>query len=243
MSLTEQINTALLNVILFVCEHPLSFVSESDIHMLIMKELMNIPEINPDNLYPTACTIGLSQYGNPSQITYKTMRIHKEYGHAELDNARSDIVILNPEDIAKIKDPINLKTGKSKRHYVIPDYILEFGTEKAAGSKSVFETHLKNDIEKVNKSKIQGYIIHIQRNLVGAKGLENNRLKYSQYAKVVQEEYKKAESHVKMVMMLLNIGNQNRVIKREGKVKIYKNNKFQGINRKNLKEEIDKLLR
>ncbi|MCI5150936.1 MAG: hypothetical protein D3916_16395 [Candidatus Electrothrix sp. MAN1_4] len=243
MSLTEQINTALSNVILFLCEHPLSFVSESDIHMLIMKELMNIPEINPNTLYPTACTIGLNQYGKPSQKTYKTMRIHKEYGHADLDNARSDIVIFNPADIAKITDPRNLKTGKSKYDYIIPDYILEFGTEKAAGSESVFEAHLKNDIEKVNKSKIQGYIIHIQRNVVGAQGLENNRQKYRQYAKVVHEEYQNAKAHVKMVMILLNIGNPNRVIKREGKVRIYKDNKFKGINKKHLKEEIDALLR
>ncbi len=242
MTLIEEINKALINVIYYICKNPLIFVSESDIHTLIMEKLTRIAELKSSKLHPTKCTIGLNQSREPSKETYKTMRIHREYGHADLDYSRSDIVILNPVDIKEITVPTKLKTGNLKSDYVIPEYIFEFGTEKVANSEKAFRKHLKEDIKKVNKSKVRGYIIHIQRNLVGAKGLENNKLKYESYVNAIQEECKKAKPNVKILIMILNIGNENRIITKEEKTKIYKNNMFEGVNQKNIKEELYNVL-
>ncbi|HPC39217.1 MAG TPA: hypothetical protein PLF21_07890 [Exilispira sp.] len=61
MNLTNQINEKLIKVIKLVLINPLIHFSESDIQMLIARELMTIPELNPDeNLYETNCTIGIN---------------------------------------------------------------------------------------------------------------------------------------------------------------------------------------
>ena len=97
----EKIDETLSNILDYVCKNPLIFVSETDIHSLVMGELMKIPELRYTKLYSTNSTIGLNKQGKPSKIKYKTMAAHKEYGHRDLPNARSDIVILNPQEILK----------------------------------------------------------------------------------------------------------------------------------------------
>lgn len=121
---------------------------------------MRIDELNPDKyLYETGCTIGMSSKGESSE-KYKTMLLHKEYGHANHSWARSDIVILNSSDIKNIDDPINLKQGDE---WLTPEYIFEFGTEKSATSVTTFFEHLKNDFKKIVEASKQGYLIHIHR--------------------------------------------------------------------------------
>jgi len=136
----EKINEVLSDILNYICKNPLIFVSETDIHSLVMEELMKIPELKSSRLYPTNSTIGLNKQGKPSKIKYKTMAVHKEYGHHDIPNARSDIVILNPQEIVKINDPLNLKVNKK---WIVPDYIFEFGTEKAAGSEGIFKENKK----------------------------------------------------------------------------------------------------
>jgi len=145
---------------------------------------MKIPELKYTHLYQTNATIGKNRNDQVSKISYKTMAVHKEYGHPDIPNARSDIVILNPNDILEIDDPLDLKVRKK---WIVPDYIFEFGTEKAAGSETVFKEHLENDIEKACKSNKRGYIIHIQRNMCESEGelLKNNRSKYEGYSHVI----------------------------------------------------------
>ena len=241
MKLTNEIDSTLTNILEYICKNPLIFVSETDMHGLVMRELMKISELHPEKLYPTSCTIGMNKIGEPSEVTYKTMRVHKEYGHAELDRSRSDIVILNPKDIKDIVDPLNLKKGTKKTDWIIPDYIFEFGTEKAAKSKEKFSEHLKNDIKKSNKSKEKGYVIHIQRNLC-KKYKSANTDKFEGYLEVVKEERKRANPNVRILVFVVDIGNEGKRISKGGKIKLFKDGRFVGVNQKHLNEEIRKTL-
>lgn len=237
----EMIDEILANILDYICKNPLIFVSETDIHSLVMAELMKVPELRYTKLYSTNSTIGLNKQGKPSKIKYKTMLVHKEYGHYDLPNARSDIVILNPQEIVKINDPLNLKVNKK---WIEPDYIFEFGTEKAAGSESIFREHLNNDIKKTKKSKEKGYVIHIQRNICKSKGvgLSKNRNKYEGYSNVIKQSLKGINPKLKILVIIVDIGNEGRGIYKEGKIKIFKNGRFIGINKNKVKEEIKKIL-
>jgi len=244
MNLTILIDRKLANVLDFICKHPLTFVSETDIHCLVTHELMQIPELKPEKQYPTKCTIGLNRNGKSSEKTYTTMRVHKEYGHAKFKRARSDIVILNPQDIKEISLPLDLKKDKKRVGWITPDYIFEFGTEKAANSEEEFRMHLGNDIEKANTCNKKGYVIHIQRNVCLSRDrrLLKNRAKYEGYLNSIREEVKKAEPTVKIVVLIIDIGNEGRYIGKDGKIKLFKDSRFKGVNQKNLKEELFRAL-
>ena len=207
----EKIDEILSDILDYICKNPLIFVSETDIHSLVMVELMKIPELKYTQLYPTNSTIGLSKQGKPSNTKYKTMAVHKEYGHHDIPRARSDIVILDPQEIAKIDDPPNLKVNKK---WIEPDYIFEFGTEKAAGSESDFKDHLNNDIEKIKKSKKKGYVIHIQRNICKSRGvvLSKNKAKYEGYLNVIKQSIKGIDPKLKVLVIIVEIGNEGRGI-------------------------------
>jgi hypothetical protein len=238
----EKIDEILANILDYICKNPLIFVSETDIHSLVVGELMKTPELGYNRLYPTNSTIGLNKEGKPSKIKYKTMAVHKEYGHKDIPYARSDIVILNPQDIKNINDPLNLKVNNK---WIEPDYIFEFGTEKSAGSESVFEKHLNNDIKKIKKSKKKGYVIHIQRNICRSRGigLEKNRNKYEGYSNVIKQSLSGVDPRVRILVIIVDIGNEGRGIYKEGKIKIFKKDRFIGINKNQVKEEIRKILK
>lgn len=243
----DDINNVLSEIVTYICKNPSIFVSETDIHFLIMAALMKIPELKYTHLYQTNATIGKNRNDQVSKISYKTMAVHKEYGHPDIPNARSDIVILNPNDILEIDDPLDLKVRKK---WIVPDYIFEFGTEKAAGSETVFKEHLENDIEKACKSNKRGYIIHIQRNMCESEGelLKNNRSKYEGYSHVITNITREITtnerfSKVRLLVVLIDIGNKGRRIFREGKIKIFKNGEFIGINQNVVKDEIKIILR
>lgn len=173
------------------------------------------------------------------------MLIHSEYGHHNIDNARSDIVIFDPEDVKSITDPLNLKMGKTKKDYLQPDFIFEFGTEKSTGSDIKFTEHLKNDIKKLNNAKVQGYLIHFQRNIYGKENKEKNKEKIYNYEERVNEIngiLLNNKSNIKILIFIINIGNKNNKFFKEGKIKIYKDGKFEAVNRNKIKEEIEKLL-
>ena len=238
----EKIDEILANILDYICKNPLIFVSETDIHSLVMGELMKIPELRYNRLYSTNSTIGLNKEGKPSKIKYKTMAVHKEYGHHDIPNARSDIVILNPQDIININDPLNLKVNKK---WIEPDYIFEFGTEKSAGSERIFREHLNNDIKKTKKSKKKGYVIHIQRNICKSRGtgLAKNRNKYEGYSNVIEKSLSGVDTRLRILVIIVDIGNEGRGIYKEGKIKIFKKDRFIGINRSKVKEEIKKILK
>jgi hypothetical protein len=181
--LTQDINESVAGVVAFLCRNPTVFVSETDIHVLMMRELMKIPALDPDRLlHATSLSIGQNQYRLPSKSKYATMLVHKEYGHNTGRGERSDIVIFDPSDVAVIDDPINLKAG---RKYLKPSYIFEFGTEKAAGTVEKFEEHMRSDLRKLSGAREAGYLIHIQRTYarsrLGTKTLDAHRAKYEAY--------------------------------------------------------------
>lgn len=190
--LTIKIDKTLAKILTYICRNPLVFVSETDVHTLVAEALMGISGLGSKELYETSVSVGSNQKGKASNNMYRTMRVHKEYGHGkasqETENdvkpgSRSDLVIFSVEQVKSIDDPLNLK---SKVKWIEPDYILEFGTEKSAGSIDVFKKHLENDIKKSLKSQVKGYVIHIQRNLCQSPNpdgrLKKNRDKFMDYA-------------------------------------------------------------
>lgn len=249
MTLTDKINEKLAAILTFICKNPSVFVSETDVHTLVAEALMQIGELGSKQLYPTRATIGVNLQGVASAETYKTMRVHKEYGHGassqETDSevkpgSRSDLVIFGEDQVASMDDPVNLKSGGE---WIKPDYILEFGTEKCAGSREVFETHFMNDVRKTSNSKVRGYVIHIQRNYCQSTGerLEQNRNKYEAYSDVITRNAATvaARQNLKVLVILVELGSAaGRGIFREGKIKIFKNGQFTGINAYRVREEI-----
>jgi hypothetical protein len=260
---TDIINEKLANVLTFICENPLVFVSETDVHMLVSRELMKIDELNPEeNLYSTDCTIGTSSAGQ-SQTKYKTMLLHKEYGHKNISNARSDLVILPLENgVSSINDPINLK---NKDGWLRPDYIFEFGTEKSAGSAESFASHLLGDLLKVSEASKCGYIIHIHRNYYTSKGerhlknIEKIENYLSKYKEIINNpalhnkpNWKIATpldfSKIKILFIVIDIGGEGRQIR--GKIRMLKEPyakadklKFTKVNLKEIKDSIKNILK
>ena len=175
--------------------------------------------------------------------------MHKEYGHGtaalETDDevkpgSRSDLVMFNEGQIAIMDDPINLK---SKGNWIRPDYILKFGTEKCAGSKEVFETHFLNDIRKSLRSRVREYVIHIQRNYCQSTGerLELNRNKYEEYTEIIRKHIGVHEDkqNLRVLVILVELGSaEGRGIFKEGKIKLYKDGQFTGINPNKVRDEI-----
>ena len=100
MEYEDKIIDVLANVLDYICRNPLIFVSETDIHSLVTARLMKIPGLGPRDLYDTGCSLGLNKDGKLSKSKYKTMAVHKEYGHMDIEYARSDIVIIDPDELA-----------------------------------------------------------------------------------------------------------------------------------------------
>jgi len=246
MCLQSEITEKLVDVLTFVCENPLVFVSETDIHSIVFSELMNIKELHyKEGLQETQCTIGKNNVGVPSDRMYKTMLIHKEYGHHNINYARSDIAIFSPESVSEIKDPLNLRKVKNKSGYLSPDFIIEFGTEKAANSAEVFQNHLTKDIEKLKNSKKQGFLIHIQRNCITDANKKKNKEKYEEYSKIFNQKYSEvcdANLPIKMLYILLEVGNAKRTIFKEGKYKFFNGESVGAENKQSIRQTIKKIL-
>jgi hypothetical protein len=200
------------NVVSFVCRNPLIFVSETDVHTLMMKALMEIKCIDPfQSKYKTKVTIGKNNKGGVSQDMYKTMLVHREYGHKNKPRSRSDIVIFDEQDVKTIDDPINLKNDNK---YLTPKYIFEFGTDKSAGSEKVYKKHLEGDFEKLSECKNDGngFLIHIHRNYTrsapGTGNFKRNEEKYKRYEKITTKVWEKwcNKKKLKALVFFVQIG-------------------------------------
>ena len=209
----KEIYEKIAKVVSFVCRNPLVFVSETDIHALMMKALMEIKCFDPFNekyKYETNVTIGRNIRGDVSKRMYRTMLVHREYGHKNKPRARSDIVIFDKQGVKSIDDPINLKNGDE---YLTPKYIFEFGTDKSAGSDSVYENHLKNDFGKLSEcdDKGKGFLIHIHRNYTrsgpGTRNFMNNEKKFKRYEKITTKVWNKCRNKkLKVLVFFVQIG-------------------------------------
>jgi hypothetical protein len=227
----EELYTKIAKVVSFVCNNPAVFVSEMDIHVLMMKALMEIDRFNPfadrrKGLRPTKCTIGKkSMKAEPSKKMYQTMLVHKEYGNNKLKRESSDIVIFDEKDIKSIDEPINLMI---KGKYLEPKYVFEFGTEKSAGTKKDYEQHLKGDLEKLSMIQNTGFLIHIQRIYVksGNKSgrYDYNRSKYKGYEESTVDiwnhyKVKNRAKKIKVLIFFVDIGGEKRYL--ENKVRMF----------------------
>jgi hypothetical protein len=217
----EDIYEKIAKVVHLICNNPAVYFSEMDIHVLMTKALMEIDCFNPfacpnKGLIPTACTIGIgknNKEASPSGEMYQTMLVHKEYGHRDDPNARSDIVIFDEQDVKSIDDPINLK---KKNEYLTPKYIFEFGTEKVSGEKGKkYTDHIANDLKKLSKCSGggRGFLIHIHRNYVQSENKETLE-KYQNEIKEVWEGVE-GKGKVKILVFFVDIGGKNRVIERK----------------------------
>jgi hypothetical protein len=246
--LKYQIDEKLVDFLVFVCQNPLIFVSETDLHVILIRELMKIDELNPNSnsgLYDTGCTIGQNRKTTSSTLRYKTTLIHKEYGMG--GKSRGDIVILSEEDVHKIKDPINLKIDPKSNKWLIPEYIFEFGTEKAAQDDLIFEDHIVKDSKKVVKAKACGYIIHIHRNFIHSayyteRG-KSNFAKFKSFAEKITNQAGLLRAQDRSVFIIIDIGNESRIVGR--KIRIYDKNmrKFIGVNMNSIRTEFEKILK
>jgi len=236
-AMNNEINNVLSEEISFICKNPLVFVSETDIHAMIYRKLRGIQSLNL--LYDTNCTIGRNYKGLPSNNKYKTYLVHKEYGINGMSKSRCDLVILNPDNIRNIDDPINLKT---KNGWIKPDYMFEFGTEKCAQSDVVFEKHLKNDLRKLQQCNKKGFLIHIQRNFC-QKYVGKNKPKIKKYASKIKsvisnQSISKAikSKRISILIIIVDIGSGKRNL--ISKIGIYENGSFVRININELENKI-----
>jgi hypothetical protein len=210
----------------------------------MIRELFKIERFA--RLYDTHVSIGLNKKGVVSKNRYKTYLIHKEYGHNTKAWARSDIVIFDEKDVPKINDPINLVYNKE---YLTPQFIFEFGSEKAAGSKKIFEKHLKQDIEKVSISKEEGFVIHVHRWFARATKrsmrYRANRIKKDTYRETVRTicaAVRKSHPNVKIIVAMIDIGTPKRNIGH--KVELFDAHavSWNAINLKDVKSSVYRLL-
>ncbi|MBC8556014.1 MAG: hypothetical protein H8D23_40895 [Candidatus Brocadiales bacterium] len=217
--LYDKIAKVVSEVVSDACNNPAVFVSEMDIHVLIMKALMEIKCLN--RRYDTSCTLGMNNMGAVSGKKYKTMLVHKEYGNERGRNERSDIVIFDKKDVKLIDDPLNLK---SEGKYLEPKYVFEFGTEKSAGTNKNYKEHLEGDFNKLSKIKNTGFLIHIQRIYVksrsGTKRYKDNRNKIEAYVKSTVEiwnsfKVKSWANRIKVLIFFVDLGGEKRVVSKK----------------------------
>lgn len=240
-----EIYKKLAHILSFICNNPLIFVSETDIHVLVMSELMKINSLDPlKRLYKTQVSLGKNKKGKISANKYSTMLIHKEYGNNANIKERSDIVIFDRVGASTISDPINLKDN---RKYLTPKYIFEFGTEKSAGVLKTYKEHIEKDFNKLLKSKDKGFLIHIQRRFVRAtrqtRRFIKNQLKSQDYENATVKFFKEHQGNkVIPLIFYVEIGVHERNI--GSKVKIFDpyENKWKRINLKSIENEIIRIL-
>ena len=226
----DKLYEKIAELVSYVCNNPAIYFSETDIHVLMMKALMEIGCLK--RRYNTKCTIGRNYKGKASEYKYKTMLVHKEYGCNTGKRERSDIVIFDEQGVNSIDDPINLKNGKK---YLTPEYVFEFGTEKSASAIKNYEKHLKGDLKKLSKIENKGFLIHIQRTNVKAstetERFKKNRKRIQDYVnstvKIWGNERKKLKDKVEVLIFFVDIGGERRTVRE--KVRMFnpypKNNK------------------
>jgi len=249
----EEIYGKIAKVVHLICNNPAVYFSEMDVHVLMLKALMDIDCFDPfakrkKGLKKTSRSIGVDKNKKEeSPDMYRTMLIHKEYGHRNKPRAKSDIVIFDEQGVKSIDDPINLKNGKK---YLTPKYIFEFGTEKISGKdKKKYTDHVKNDLEKLSKCGEggSGFLIHIHRNKAQGKNDKTIR-KYQNEIKEAWEAWKEEvgedKAKVKVLVFFVDIGVSNRP--KPSKVKMFnpypKNNKTADWPYVNLKK-IEKIIK
>ena len=228
-TLRKEIFKKIAKVVHYVCNNPFIYVSETDLHALMINELFKIPCLNPfKRLYRTNRTIGVSKKTQkPSETKYKTMLVHKEYGHNYRRWERSDVVIFDKkscEDIDSIKlvseknrasdfcrGGTEFKKGpRGRGQYLNPRFIFEFGAETSASSPNSFKKHLDQDLRKISKAQDTGFLIHIHRFFAERRINEKKFEKYKDIVPKALEGYNR--TNIKPLILFIKIGNENQII-------------------------------
>ena len=259
----EEIYGKIAKVVHLICNNPAVYFSEMDVHVLMLKALMDIDCFDPfakrkKGLKKTSRSIGVDKNKKEeSPDMYRTMLIHKEYGHRNKPRAKSDIVIFDEQGVNSIDDPINLKNGKK---YLTPEYVFEFGTEKSASAIKNYEKHLKGDLKKLSKIENKGFLIHIQRTNVKAstetERFKKNRKRIQDYVnstvKIWGNERKKLKDKVEVLIFFVDIGGERRTVREKVRMfnpypkhnpKSKKDDSCPPVNSKDIKEIIKKFLK
>jgi hypothetical protein len=240
----KELDSCLAEVIADIVKNPAVFVSETDIHVLVMSKLLGLPCLS--GRYATAATIGGNRQGSASPATYETMLVHKEYGHEGIGWARSDVVVFDPEDVARIDDPLNL-TANDK--YLQPRFILEFGTEKAASSKAVLQTHMEDDVQKLLGAGEAGYLIHLHRWLAHSpcgERYDGHRQRIRDFEKVVERFWAAVPSASKQrivpLVVFVKFGVEERYTKSKYRLFYPRLWHFKNVNEKDISARIHSVL-
>jgi hypothetical protein len=241
----DEIYGKIAEVVHLICNNPAIYFSEADIHVLMMKSLMDINRFNPfdkkHGLSHTGCTTGVNKDGGIADKGYKTMLVHREYGNNKGIGERSDIVIFDKNDVVSISHPRDLK---SEDKYLEPKYIFEFGTEKVSGrKKEKYKRHVEQDLEKLSKCKKEGrgFLVHIHRNYV----MRRNPKTIKKYQNEIKKAWElwKAKDRVKMLVFFVEIGVPTRRI--TSKIKMF--NPYPSVNSGNWEEvslnKIEKIIK
>ncbi len=187
----DDIENAIADTCIEIIQEPLLYFSEADVQQLLTEKLKKIEALK--KLYNT-----LVHKGKGSDGTYKTSRLHREYGGG--GGTRIDIVIFSENDVKQISD-LHLKKGKE---YLYPEFAFELGTEKTIN----IEKHLINDIKKLNKVRNMGYIIHIYKDttqsITGTKSRNNTKVKIIKNFKSVFEINTYPNGKIKKLAILLS---------------------------------------
>jgi hypothetical protein len=220
--LTTHINAKLADLCVEVAYEPMLYFSEADLQQLLVEKLRAIPQLG--RIKNTSV-----DRGKKSKSKYKTSCIHREYGAGE--GRRFDIVVFSLESIKGI-DNANLQCGGK---YLIPDFTFELGTEKTIDILS----HFQSDVEKLEKTKTMGYLIHFYRDVTKAPADTIRRSNTDEkileaYVHVFEYELAKIQvSNIRVLAVLLSsFRDQN---KSWGKCAVFdvETKRFQKINIKN----------
>jgi len=179
--LKHQIDRTIAELCADIAREPMLHFSEADIQQMLVERLRQIKGLDTD--VDTA-----RRRAKDSKAVYKTRLVHREYGDGE--GGRIDVVVFDPEDAAKI-DNANLQIGDD---YLVPDFAVELGTEKTTNAL----THIKNDLEKLERAKTAGYLIYIFRDTTKSPTGQKRRQQADKsverrFKKVVLEEVVKKE--------------------------------------------------
>lgn len=143
-----KVNDAIINFCIKVIEEPFIFFSESDLHFLLARKLL---EIIPKLKDLEKMKIGNIYRKNP----YRTRMLHLEYGGN--NKSRMDLAIFSEKDVNEINHYHLTKDNYSG--YLKPRFAFELGVGRDVNN------HITNDINKLKRCKEEGagYIIHILR--------------------------------------------------------------------------------
>lgn len=147
----DKVNRVVTQFCADVVREPLSYFSEADLQSQLFARLIAaFPE-----MVPTSVKRGPDDRG---KSTYRTSRVHREYGAG--GGRRIDLCVFAESDVGALNESSLQADGR----YLTPEFLIELGTEKTVDTRA----HIQNDLNKLEKAKVRGYLIHFERDVTVA---------------------------------------------------------------------------